>query len=88
MAAANGLAFMQAVEAYGDRVAVTSQITHSSGQWIRQVASVRFLDSQSRTRSKILGRSQPISNDIKVSLCGPFAAMKILTLKITELQSD
>ena len=38
--AANGLAFMQTVEAYGDRVAVTSQVTHSSGQWIRQVASV------------------------------------------------
>ena len=40
VAAANGLAFMQTVEAYGDRVAVSSQVTHSSGQWIRQVASV------------------------------------------------
>ena len=40
VASANGLTFMQGVEAYGDRVAVTSQITHSSGQWIRQVASV------------------------------------------------
>ena len=44
VASANGLTFMQGVEAYGDRVAVTSQITHSSGQWIRQVASVRFID--------------------------------------------
>ena len=40
VAAANGLSFIQAVEAYNGNVAVTSQITHSSGQWIKQVASV------------------------------------------------
>lgn len=45
VASANGLTFMQGVEAYGDRVAVTSQITHSSGQWIRQVASVALSTS-------------------------------------------
>ena len=45
VAAANGLAFMQTVEAYGDRVAVSSQVTHSSGQWIRQVASVALSTS-------------------------------------------
>jgi hypothetical protein len=40
VAAANGLSFIQAVEAYNGNVAVSSQITHSSGQWIKQVASV------------------------------------------------
>jgi len=40
VASANGLSFIQAVEAYNGNVAVTSQITHSSGQWIKQVASV------------------------------------------------
>lgn len=40
VAAANGLSFIQAVEAYNGNVAVTSQISHSSGQWIKQVASV------------------------------------------------
>ena len=47
VASANGLAFMQTVEAYGDRVAVTSQVTHTSGQWIRQVASIA-LPTQSK----------------------------------------
>jgi len=47
VAAANGLAFMQTVEAYGDRVAVTSQVTHTSGEWIRQVASIA-LPTQSK----------------------------------------
>jgi len=40
VASANGLSFIQAVEAYNGNVAVSSQITHSSGQWIKQVASV------------------------------------------------
>lgn len=40
VASANGLSFIQAVEAYNGNVAVSSQISHSSGQWIRQVASV------------------------------------------------
>lgn len=40
VAAANGLSFIQAVEAYNGNVAVSSQISHSSGQWIKQVASV------------------------------------------------
>jgi hypothetical protein len=40
VASANGLSFIQAVEAYSGNVAVTSQINHSSGQWIKQVASV------------------------------------------------
>jgi len=52
--AANGLAFMQTVEAYGDRVAVTSQVTHSSGQWIRQVASVA-ISSQAKNPMQDLG---------------------------------
>jgi hypothetical protein len=54
VAAANGLAFMQTVEAYGDRVAVTSQVTHSSGQWIRQVASVA-ISSQAKNPMQDLG---------------------------------
>jgi hypothetical protein len=54
VASANGLAFMQGVEAYGDRVAVTSQITHSSGQWIRQVASVA-LSASSKNPIQDLG---------------------------------
>ena len=40
VSSANGLTFIQAVEAYSGNVAVTSQINHSSGQWIKQVASV------------------------------------------------
>jgi len=40
VASANGLSFIQGVEAYNGNVAVTSQISHSSGQWIKQVASV------------------------------------------------
>jgi len=52
--AANGLAFMQTVEAYGDRVAVTSQVTHSSGQWIRQVASVA-ISAQAKNPMQDLG---------------------------------
>ena len=40
VASANGLSFIQAVEAYNGNVAVSSQISHSSGQWIKQVASV------------------------------------------------
>ena len=40
VASANGLSFIQAVEAYNGNVAVTSQISHCSGQWIKQVASV------------------------------------------------
>jgi len=54
VAAANGLAFMQTVEAYNDRVAVTSQVTHSSGQWIRQVASVA-ISSQAKNPMQDLG---------------------------------
>lgn len=54
VAAANGLAFMQTVEAYGDRVAVTSQVTHSSGQWMRQVASVA-ISSQAKNPMQDLG---------------------------------
>jgi len=54
VAAANGLAFMQTVEAYGDRVAVTSQVTHSSGQWIRQVASVA-ISAQAKNPMQDLG---------------------------------
>ena len=52
--AANGLAFMQTVEAYGDRVAVTSQVTHLSGQWIRQVASVA-ISAQAKNPMQDLG---------------------------------
>jgi len=40
VAAANGLSFIQAVEAKAGHVCVSSQISHSSGQWIKQVASV------------------------------------------------
>jgi hypothetical protein len=40
VSSANGLTFIQAVEAYNGNVAVSSQISHSSGQWIKQVASV------------------------------------------------
>jgi ribonuclease HI len=38
VAAVNGLAFVQTVEMLGDSVSVSSQISHSSGQWIRQTA--------------------------------------------------
>ncbi len=38
VAAVNGLAFVQSVEMLGDSVSVSSQISHSSGQWIRQTA--------------------------------------------------
>jgi hypothetical protein len=54
VAAANDLAFMQTVESYNDRVAVTSQVTHSSGQWIRQVASVA-ISSQAKNPMQDLG---------------------------------
>ena len=54
VASANGLAFMQTVEAYGDRIAVSSQVTHSSGQWIRQVASVS-ISAQAKNPMQDLG---------------------------------
>jgi len=38
VAAVNGLAFVQTCEMLGDSVSVSSQISHSSGQWIRQTA--------------------------------------------------
>jgi len=40
VASANGLSFIQSVEAYNGNVAVSSQISHVSGQWVKQVASV------------------------------------------------
>lgn len=54
VAAANGLSFVQGVEAYSGNVAVTSQISHSSGQWIKQVASVE-LPPQSKNPIQDLG---------------------------------
>ena len=42
VSAANGLSFIQGVEAYSGNVAVTSQISHSSGQWLKQVACVEL----------------------------------------------
>ena len=45
VASVNGLSFIQAVEAYNGNVAVSSQISHLSGQWIKQVASVELPSS-------------------------------------------
>ena len=42
VASANGLSFIQSVEAYNGNVAVSSQISHVSGQWVKQVASVEL----------------------------------------------
>ena len=42
VAAANGLSFIQAVEAKAGHVCVSSQISHSSGQWIKQTASLEI----------------------------------------------
>jgi hypothetical protein len=42
VASRHSLAFTQAVETYNNRVAITTQITHSSGQWQRQVASLEL----------------------------------------------
>tara|TARA_R110000796_G_scaffold252285_2_gene385932 strand:- start:3745 stop:4320 length:576 start_codon:yes stop_codon:yes gene_type:complete len=39
VAAVNGLAFVQSVEMFGDSISISSQISHSSGQWIRQMAT-------------------------------------------------
>ena len=39
VAAVNGLAFVQSVEMFGDSISISSQISHSSGQWIRQTAT-------------------------------------------------
>ncbi len=38
VAAVNGLAFVQSVEMFADSISISSQISHSSGQWIRQTA--------------------------------------------------
>lgn len=54
VSAANGLSFIQGVEAYSGNVAVTSQISHSSGQWMKQVASVE-LPTQSKNPIQDLG---------------------------------
>jgi len=42
VASANGLSFIQAVEAKAGHVCVSSQISHSSGQWIKQTASLEI----------------------------------------------
>ena len=39
VAAVNDLSFVQAVEMFGDSVSVSSQISHSSGQWMKQTAT-------------------------------------------------
>lgn len=39
VAAVNGLAFVQSVEMFGESISISSQISHSSGQWIRQTAT-------------------------------------------------
>ena len=54
VAAAHELTFIQGVEAYNGNVAVTSQISHSSGQWIKQIASVS-LPAQSKNPIQDLG---------------------------------
>lgn len=54
VAAAHELTFIQGVEAYNGNVAVTSQISHSSGQWIKQIASVA-LPAQSKNPIQDLG---------------------------------
>lgn len=54
VASANGLSFIQAVEAYSGNVAVSSQISHVSGQWVKQVASVE-LPSSSKNMMADLG---------------------------------
>jgi hypothetical protein len=38
VAAVNGLAFVQSVEMFADSISISSQISHSSGQWISQTA--------------------------------------------------
>ena len=43
VASANGLSFIQSVEARAGHVCVSSQVSHSSGQWIKQTASVELL---------------------------------------------
>lgn len=42
VASANGLSFIQSVEARAGHVCVSSQICHSSGQWIKQTASLEI----------------------------------------------
>ena len=42
VASANGLSFIQSVEARAGHVCVSSQVSHSSGQWIKQTASVEL----------------------------------------------
>jgi hypothetical protein len=54
VASAHELTFIQGVEAYNGNVAVTSQISHSSGQWIKQIASVS-LPAQSKNPIQDLG---------------------------------
>ena len=54
VSSANGLTFIQAVEAYNGNVAVSSQISHVSGQWVKQVASVE-LPSSSKNMMADLG---------------------------------
>ena len=54
VASAHELTFIQGVEAYNGNVAVTSQISHSSGQWIKQIASVA-LPAQSKNPIQDLG---------------------------------
>tara|TARA_R110000803_G_scaffold178178_2_gene240588 strand:+ start:877 stop:1479 length:603 start_codon:yes stop_codon:yes gene_type:complete len=44
-ASANGLSFIQAVEAQHGFVSVSSQIFHGSGQWIRQTASLKIAET-------------------------------------------
>lgn len=39
VAAVNGLAFVQSVEMFADSISISSQISHSSGQWISQTAT-------------------------------------------------
>ena len=44
-ASANGLSFIQAVEAQDGCVSVSSQISHGSGEWIRQTASLKIAET-------------------------------------------
>jgi len=45
VASANGLSFIQAVEAKAGHVCVSSQISHGSGQWIKQTASLKISEA-------------------------------------------
>lgn len=45
VAAAHGLSFVQSVDMVDDRVTVQSQVSHSSGQWIKSSAMVPLSDN-------------------------------------------